>query len=297
MEAKTGRTPPFEVDQAKQRELAAYNGYVAAAQSYEQTLDLFKIRLTLPVNTVIELDQNELKALQNLATAEPAYTVDDAIKTGLLSRLDLANAADGIDDAQRKVKLATEGLGPQLDLTASATVNSAGNTGYSDLQFHRGTYAAGVSADLPFDRKNQRNTYRAALITLLQSQRDYANTTDQVTLDVRQAYRQLQATAEQYVTQRKSLALAEERVKNMPLLLKSGRAQTRDMLDAQDALLQAQNDLTSALVGHTIAKLNFFRDVGILQVQPDGMWTQSETVSRNPTDERGQDKQTISDNL
>jgi outer membrane protein TolC len=297
MEAKTGRTPPFEVDQAKQRELAAYNGYVAAAQSYEQTLDLFKIRLTLPVNTVIELDQNELKALQNLATAEPAYSVDDAINTGLLRRLDLANAADGIDDADRKVKLAAEGLGPLLDLTGSAIVNSAGKTDFSNLQFHRGSYAVGLSADLPFDRKNQRNTYRSALITLQQSQRNYADTIDQVTLDVRQAYRQLQATAEQYVTQRKSLALAEERVKNMPLLLKSGRAQTRDMLDAQDALLQAQNDLTSALVGHTIAKLNFFRDVGVLQVRPDGMWTQSETLSRKTTDERGQEKQSFSDNL
>jgi outer membrane protein TolC len=120
---------------------------------------------------------------------------------------------------------------------------------------------------------------------------------DQVTLDVRDAYRRLQATAEQYITQRKSLALAEERVKNMPLLLKSGRAQTRDMLDAQDALLQAQNDLTSALVGHTIAKLNFFRDVGILQVRPDGMWTQSETVSRKTTDERGQERQFYNNNL
>jgi outer membrane protein TolC len=106
------------------------------------------------------------------------------------------------------------------------------------------------------------------------------------------------ATAEQYITQKKSLALAEDRVKNMPVLLKSGRAQTRDLLDAQDALLQAQNSLTSALIGHTIAKLNFFRDVGILQVKPDGMWTQSKTeVSRNQTNEREQSKQSSEDNL
>ena len=84
----------------------------------------------------------------------------------------------------------------------------------------------------------------------------------------------------------------------MPLLLKSGRAKTRDLLDAQDSLLQAQNNLTSALVGHTIAKLSFYRDVGILQVKPDGMWTQSETaVSRNQTNEREQGKQSSEDNL
>jgi outer membrane protein TolC len=274
MEAQTGRTPPFEVDQAKQRELAAYNGYVSAMQSYEQTLDSFKIRLTVPTNAAIELDQNELKALRNTAITQPQYTSDAAIETALLRRLDLANAADGIDDATRKVMLASEGLGPRLNLTGSTTVNSTPETDFDRLQFHKGDYGLGLSADLPFDRKSQRNTYRTALITLQQHQRDYDDNVDSVMLDVRQAYRQLEATAEQYITQKKSLALAEERVKNMPLLLKSGRAKTRDLLDAQDSLLQAQNDLTSALIGHTIAKLNFFRDTGVLQVKPDGMWEQ-----------------------
>jgi outer membrane protein TolC len=274
MEAKTGRTAPFEVGQAKQRELTAYNGYVSAMQSYEQTLDLFKIRLTVPTNAAIELDQNELKALRNTAITQPQYTSDAAIETALLRRLDLANAADSIDDATRKVMLAGEGLGPRLNLTGSTTVNSTPETDFDRLQFHKGDYGLGLSADLPFDRKSQRNTYRTALITLQQRQRDYDDNVDSVMLEVRQAYRQLEATAEQYITQKKSLALAEERVKNMPLLLKSARAKTRDLLDAQDSLLQAQNDLTSALIGHTIAKLNFFRDTGVLQVKPDGMWEQ-----------------------
>jgi len=49
---------------------------------------------------------------------------------------------------------------------------------------------------------------------------------------------------------------------------------TRDLLDSQDDLLDAQNSLTAALVGHVVAKLNFFRDIGVLQVRPDGMWEQ-----------------------
>ena len=155
----------------------------------------------------------------------------------------------------------------------------------------------GLSADLPFDRKNQRNTYRQALITLEQQQRAYSQSVDSVVQSVRQDYRQLMATAEEFVTQEKSLAIAEERVKNMPLLLKSGRAKTTDLLDAQDALLLAQNNLTSSLVGHTIAKLTFYSDVGILQVKPDGMWTQSAIVSKDQANEREQGKQSSKDNL
>jgi outer membrane protein TolC len=297
MEAKTGRTAPYEVDQARQRELSAYDSYVITLQLYEQSLDSFKIMLSLPVNTSLELDQNELRALQNYGTTKPQYSIDNAIEIALSCRLDLANSADAVDDAQRTVKLAAEGLGPQLDLTGSANVNSQGNAHIDNFQFHKGTYNWGLSANLPFDRKNQRNAYRQALITLERQQRAYSQSVDSVVQSVRQDYRQLMATAEEFVTQEKSLAIAEERVKNMPLLLKSGRAKTTDLLDAQDSLLQAQNNLTSALVGHTIAKLTFYSDVGILQVKPDGMWTQSAIVSKDQTNEREQGKQSSKDNL
>ncbi len=298
LEAKCGRTPAYQVDQARQRELDAYNGYVTALQRYEQSLDFFKIQLTIPITTPIELDQNELVALGTTATSEPNFTVDDAIDTALQCRLDLANSYNIIEDAHRKVVLASQGLGVQLDLSASAKVKTERDTDIDNFEFNKGTYNLGIHADLPFDRKNQRNIYREALIILERRQREYSNDIDSVVLDVRQAYRLLLSTAEQYLTQKKSLALAEDRVKNMPVLLKSGRAQIRDLLDAQDSLLEAQNDLTSALVGHTIAILSFYRDIGILQVRPDGMWEQSQTtVSRNQTNERESNNQSSRDNI
>ncbi|GAI15779.1 unnamed protein product, partial [marine sediment metagenome] len=102
----------------------------------------------------------------------------------------------------------------------------------------------------------------------------YENMQDEVKFDVRQAYRQLQEAAERYRIQRNSLDLAQKRVESTTLLLEAGRARTRDLLESQDALLRAQNDVTDALVAHVIAKLSFFRDVGVLQVRPDGMWEQ-----------------------
>jgi outer membrane protein TolC len=56
------------------------------------------------------------------------------------------------------------------------------------------------------------------------------------------------------------------------MLLAAGRAQSRDLLDAQDSLLSAQNDTTATLVDYMIARLTFYRDTGILQVKPDGLW-------------------------
>jgi outer membrane protein TolC len=140
------------------------------------------------------------------------------------------------------------------------------------LQFHRGTYGLGFEADLPFDRKAERNAYRRALINLEQSRRQYENNVEEVKLSVRKAYRQLREAAERHKIQVKSLELARSRVESTSLLLKAGRLTTRDLLDSQNALLQAQNNVTAALVDHIVAKLSFFQDVGILQVKPDGMW-------------------------
>ncbi len=272
METRTGRTSPFEVDQAKQQELNAYDSYVAAVQRYELALDRFKLKLSLHTDANVELDQKELEALQQTGVSEPNYTSQVAVDTALQRRLDLATSADKIDDAVRNVVLSAEGLGTQLDIVASTNVSSRKDTDFTRLQFHKGLYQLGLDADLPLDRKLQRNAYREALIALEQQRRVHDNDVDTVVLEVRQTHRQLKATAEQYITQEKALMLAEERVKNMPVLLKSGRAKTRDLLEAQDALLAAQNSLTAALIRHAIANLSFYRDVAILEVRPDGMW-------------------------
>lgn len=274
-EADAGRKPRFEVDQAEQKVLAARDNYVRAQQEYRHKLDEFKIRLSLPTDAEVELDQNELKALEKLGISQPDYTLHAAIETGLLRRLDLANSIDKIDDAVRRVMVAADGLGAQLDLTGGITdVPSKGKTDYGKLQFHRGTYSLGFEADLPLDRKAERNAYRRTLIGLEQSQREYDNKQDEVKLDVRHAYRQLAEAAERYRIQKNSLDLAQKRVASTALLLDAGRARTRDLLESQDALLGAQNNLTGALVDHVVAKLNFFQDIGVLQVRPDGMWEQ-----------------------
>jgi len=304
MEAEAGRKPPFEVDQAEQEVLRAQDNIVAAQERYERQLDLFKIELSLPTDVDLELDPNELEALRQVEITQPDYTLEAATETALARRLDLANSADRVDDMARKVVVAADSLGAGLDLIGGAEVGSTPTTDYSRLQFHQGTYNLGLSADLPLDRKRERNDYRQSLIILAQQQRTYEDDSDQVKLQVRDAYRQLRQQAESYRIQENSLALAEKRVQSTTLLLEAGRATTRDLLESQNALLQAQDDLTAALVAHTVAKLSFFSDIGVLQVRPEGMWQQPEpqpesdspdvsvkvaTVSRNPATERRYD--------
>ncbi|MHC4498421.1 MAG: TolC family protein [Planctomycetota bacterium] len=274
MEAKAGRKNPYEVDQAQQRVLQAGDSLVRAQEGYEQLLDEFKVRLVLPTEAKIELDQNELKVLAEIGISQPDYALEEAVETALNQRLDLATSRDQVDDMARKVEVAADGLGAELNLTGGMNVGSTPQTDITRLQFHNGTYTLGLGADLPLDRKSERNAYRKALITYEQQHRSYENDTDNVKLGVRDAYRELQKAAQTYQIQVNSLDLAQRRVESSTLLLEAGRLTTRDLLDSQDDLLTAQNQLTAALVGHVVAKLNFFRDIGVLQVRPDGMWEQ-----------------------
>ena len=272
MESEAGRKSRIDVDEAEQNVLAAESRIVAAQERYEQSLDTFKISLSLPADANVVLDQNELNVLEEMGISEIDFALDEAIETALLQRLDLYNSADSIDDALRNVHLAAEGLGPQLNLTGSANVASRQESDFSSLRFNRGTYALGLDADLPLDRKTQRNDYREALITLEWQQRQYEEDMDSIKLAVRGAYRRLKETADRYKIEKNSLKLAEERVEMNKVLLDAGRVTTRILLLSQDALLEAQNNVTRALIDHLDAKLSFYRDVGIMQVRPDGMW-------------------------
>jgi outer membrane protein TolC len=274
MEVEVGQKALSDVAEAEQTLLSAENSLVSARQSYEQALDEFKIRLSLPTDANIILDQNELIALEKIGVSQPDYTEAEAMEMASARRLDLANTKDSLEDSARKLELAAKGLGVQLDLSGSSGVSSANKTGFDRLQFQKGTYSLGLGADLPFDRKDQRNDYVRKLIDLQQQQRSYDEYIENVKLGVRKAYRDLVETAESYRIQKIGLELAERRVEEQKLLLEYGRGTVYLLLNSEDALVSAQNKITVALVDHTVVKLNFFRDIGILQVKPDGMWEQ-----------------------
>ncbi len=272
MEVDVGQRPQYDADEAEQRLLSSENSLVSSRQNYERALDSFKIRLALPTDASITLNQNELVALENVGISQPDYTEEDAIEVALEHRLDLVNTRDRLDDSARKLVLAADGLGTQLNLTAGVNTESPEGTDFTRLQFHESEFTLALEADLPFDQKAERNAYRRALIDVQRDKRSYAESIDQIKLSVRQAYRDLAETAESYRIQKIGLELALKRLDREKLLLEYGQGTVRLLLESEDAIVSAQNSVTTALVDHTIAKLNFFRDIGVLQVKPDGMW-------------------------
>jgi outer membrane protein TolC len=179
------------------------------------------------------------------------------------------NAADRVDDAKRKVEIAADAIRAELNLIGAADSRTV------DSKTTRESYAAGLQLDLPVDRLTEKNAYRRSLIDLTEQQRSYEEAIDAIILQVRKAFRQNQEARRRYEVEFESYQLAERRSKNTLLLLQYDRANTRDVLDAQEDFFDAKNAATDAVVEYAIAGLEFFRDTGTMKIQPDGMWEKS----------------------
>ena len=269
--AEAGKLPMHELDQAHQDRLNALDTYVKAEKLYKQTLDEFKIELAMPTEFVLRLDADELKAVRAVGIFDPNFSEDQAVEAALKLRLDLANSSDAVTDAERKVIVAADNLKPELNLVATTTVPSREISSSAAKELND-VFSGTLQLDLGLDKELEVNLYRKALITLNQRKRLYEEAADLVVLEVRTAYRDLTEAAELYRVQLKGLELAEQRFSNTLILLDFARANTRDVLDAQEDLFDARNASTEALIGYTIATLNFYRDAGVLNVRPDGMW-------------------------
>jgi len=268
--ANAGRLPLFELEQARQDMLIAADDHLAAKKLYEQALDEFKLVLALPTELQFALDANELMALRDMPT--PEFSETEAVEAALEHRLDFANAADAIQDAERKVIVALDNMRVGLDIVATTEQSNDNISNPITLAGTKDTAAVGLQLDLNLDKLAEENNYRLALLILQQQRRAYEQMMDTIILEVRRAYRDMAEAADRYKVQSEGLALAKQRFENTMSLLEYGRANTRDVLDAQRDLYRAQDTATEALVNYTIAMLNFYRDAEVLQARPDGMW-------------------------
>ena len=298
--AAVWRVPKEELERIRQSKIQAKDTLVQAEKDYKQVLDEFKFwQLSLPVNSELQLDMNEFEVLRSAEMSKPLFSETEAIETALSERLDIANSSDAVIDAERKILVAADGFRGELNLFVGVDATSLGGSSElpgigaldddfvadrnrpnplrrlrdnNPLRSFRDQSEIGIDWELPMDRVAEQNIYRKALINLSWRQREYERTSDAVTLEIRQAYRDLMEAIHRHKVQSEALELADKRLKDTYLLLQYGRASSRRVLNAQDDLFNAQNAATEALVGYTTAMLNFYCGTGVLEVKPDGMW-------------------------
>lgn len=269
--AAEGRRTQASLGLIQQSELTTESGWINAIRVYKQSLDNFKILLGLSTDVNIVLEPGEL---EQLSIVHPDLTAEHAVEVALATRLDLQNARDQYEDAGRRIHVAANRLRPQVDLMASAGLGSEANTsgGLAIPDLARYHWSAGLNLDLPFERTAERNAYRAALIAQGRSARELEQAEDQIKLQVRDDWRNLDQAKRSYEIAEMGVALSQRRLEEEELRAQVGRGTARDLVDAQNDLINSRNDRTQALVAHTVARLQFWNDMGILYIKDNGQW-------------------------
>lgn len=260
-----GDVAAIEVQRAQQDLLQSEDAVNNAIRDYENQLDRFKLLIGMPVDQKLEV----VGVL--IEVPLPDLSVQAMSEVAVRYRLDLQTARDRVADAQRNLKNAQNALLPSLDFTASGTLGNRSNTPAAELTADDLNYSAGLELDLPIDRLSERNAYRRALIALGRAQRNVKQLEDQVLADVRSAVRGIESAQVSLELQRRGIEIARERLDAANAFLLTGKSNdTRNALEAQASLLQAQDSYEQARANLQIAILEYLRDTSLLRLDPDG---------------------------
>jgi outer membrane protein TolC len=258
-----GRVTALEVQRAQQSLLTAEDQLNDSQLALQTALDSFKIFIGMPVTQELEIASIEVDV--------QAIDVDsfDAEALALKYRLDLQSAQDRVEDARRRTSNAENLLGPALDLSGGASIGNRPDTPARQIDSRALDYDAGLTLDLPVDRLPERNAYRRALIGLEQAKRGAIDLRESVLASVRSAERNIRAAEYTLQIQQAGIDLARQRLDfaNESLLL--GRVtNSREVVEAQTSLLNAQDAYARARADLQIQMLQYLRDTGTLRVDP-----------------------------
>ncbi len=262
------------VDQTRQAELSAKNTYVNSVADYFTALDEFKITLGLPLGEQIFLDDSALAKVRETGLVPAPVDAVEAYHLAVQQRLPLLNTIDAFEDSKRKVRIRTDALKPGLDLFADASLASEETTDYTKFDLNKLDATVGLSLDLPLDRVDERNEYRAALVSFEVELRRLTLELDRLRDSIEEGIRTLEQRRQTYFIQTNALALANRRVDSSTILLQAGRAEARDLIEAQDAQLRAQNDVTRAIISYQEIRLQLMLDIGVLNREKPQFWLQ-----------------------
>ncbi len=269
-----GEATVVEQDQAVRQVLQAEVRFQGSQQDYEDAVDRFKLTLGLPIAANLELNYEE--AIGELLESRPELLEIGerrAVEIALRARPDVLSERAQLRDAQRDVQIAADKFLPQLDLSLSIAAPGTEDRQFWRTQFDEHRRVARLTLDYDLDQTDNRDNYRVALLALSKARRDLEGFLDEVRLAVREQYRTLRRSHRNYQIELERVRVARRGRKLALLQQKEGLADTRDVLEAEEALRQAQNGLTAELVRYTSTRLRFLATLGLIQVDQQGAIT------------------------
>jgi outer membrane protein TolC len=258
---QNGLAKKIDVDRIKVNLTNLENQRDQVINAVTQLENQLKFYMGMPVETDIELPTTELTEVKNLPSF--ADTVDLSGRTEI-KLLDVQRELLGL---QKKAYISE--YYPTLAL--SANYSSTGQSDKFDLfkrksnstAFWYDASAIGLTLRIPiFDGFATRSRVRQANVDILKAEEDRRETTNALNLAYENAKIALRNSINTINSQRQNVQLAEEIYQSTQNNYNNGLAALTDLLDTENALTEAQNSYTQALLNYKIAELQLIKSNG-----------------------------------
>jgi outer membrane protein TolC len=254
---RAGVAAPVEVTQAEAQEAARVQDVILAEKAVRDAEDTLKVILNLPASGSWG---QEIQPTYTLTFEPKPLNLDESIQKALANRYEYKSAKLDINNKELNVRLTRNQLLPDLSLTGSVFTNGSGSTYGGNLSemgsSHFVSYSVGVILTVPLGNRGPQASYIKAKLAEDQAKTSLKNLELQMTQQVREAVRRIEANARRVDANRFARVLAEEQLRVEQRRLEAGVTTTFNVLSFQRDLAAAQANEIRAIADYYESLVN-----------------------------------------
>jgi outer membrane protein TolC len=190
--------------------------------------------------------------------------LEEAVRVALHNRLDYAQVLQDYEDAHRSVRIARKKLLPDIKLILRHSRVGEGQSASDARRLDDNVWFFGITAGTDVNAGKER-------VALAQARIDEASASESIKIVELSIARQVQQhlldyrrAQEETALSAQNLHLAQSRAKLARRLFELGRGENFSVTDAEEAFLQAENQLFAARAESSISGYRLFRVLGTL---------------------------------
>lgn len=267
-----GALPPLDIYRSESEVAQRRVSEIQAEYNVKETEDSFR-------NVIgADIDPN-IRALDvNLTeTPEPsaellAVDIGTELKKALVNRPEMASQQLQLANDDTNIKIAHNGLEPQLTLTAMYSgygLNTTTNGPFLEaldqaFGFSQPTYGGGLTLNLPIKNYAAKSAFASAQVNKRHDLYSGRQIQQQITLDVANAVHQLEQSKLSMEAAKNALNLAQKNLQAEQRKYELGAETIYFVLEAQSELAQVEQSLIQAQVGYQLAVASVYYSTGEL---------------------------------
>jgi outer membrane protein TolC len=234
-----------------------------AVQDFATKEENFKILLGLGGEERIELTD---PIVYEPSEAIKAEDLSKFIEIATRNRPDLRAEEIRVEDADRKLKIARRDYLPDLSFNATETVSNLGGLdALSEANKHN--WSTSLTLRYPLPLTTQRVNIDQNVVALRRGKRLLVERREGMIKDVRTDLINAVKGQEQIEIAKAEIVSAEKKLKIANFRFDRGLASNFDVVDAENNLIQARQNLTQTIVNYLVARNKLALDMGVLKFE------------------------------